>query len=397
MTTAVAGSYSTSGKRMPALWPNLDHGLMAAIGTLAILGLVMVMSSSVSIAERQSGDAFFYLKRQLVFFGIGASIAALVIRIRMESWQQASVLLLGLAYFLLILVLIPGIGHEVNGAVRWIPLGLFNLQASELVKPLMLLYLAAYLVRRAESLRSQMSAFMVPIALMAAASGLLLLEPDFGTAVVITTTGMGMLFLAGVPLWRFGLLVGMALGAGLLLIMAAPYRLIRMTTFLDPWQDPFASGFQLTQSLIAIGRGEWFGVGLGGSVQKLFYLPEAHTDFLFAVFAEEVGLVGVVGLIGLYGFIVVKAFLIGSRSLKEGLPFGGYLAYGIGLWFGLQAFINIGVNMGLLPTKGLTLPLMSYGGSSLISSMLMMALLLRASLELRLARAGAQRLPVGGA
>jgi cell division protein FtsW len=397
MTTAVAGTYSGGRSRAPALWPNLDHGLLGVIGVLAALGLVMVMSSSVSMAERQSGDAFYYLKRQLAFFGLGLGFSTLILRVRLERWQQASVLLLGMAYFLLVLVLIPGIGHEVNGAVRWIPLGLFNLQASELVKPLMLMYLSAYLGRHAEALRSQMSAFLVPIVLMVIASGLLLLEPDFGTAVVITATGMGMLFLAGVPLWRFGLLAGLALGAGLLLIMAAPYRWIRMTTFLDPWEDPFASGFQLTQSLIAIGRGEWAGVGLGGSVQKLFYLPEAHTDFLFAVFAEEMGLIGVAGLVGLYGFVVARAFMIGSRSLKEGLPFGAYLAYGIGLWFGMQAFINIGVNMGLLPTKGLTLPLMSYGGSSLISTMLMMALLLRASLELKLAKGGAQRLPRGRA
>lgn len=393
MTAAVIASHERIRKRAPALWPNLDHVLLSVLGILTVLGLVMVMSSSVSLAERQSGDAFYYLKRQLVFFALGLGFASLTLRVRLENWQQANVLLLAMAYFLLVLVLVPGIGLEVNGAVRWIPLGLFNLQASELVKPLMFLYLAGYLVRHAEALRTRMSAFLVPLVLMAMIFGLLLLEPDFGTAVVITATGMGMLFLAGVPLWRFVLLTVVGFAAGLLLIMSAPYRWLRMTTFLDPWQDPFASGFQLTQSLIAIGRGEWFGVGLGGSVQKLFYLPEAHTDFLFAVFAEEMGLIGVVGLVSLYGFVVVRAFVIGNRSLKEGLSFGGYLAYGIGLWFGLQAFINIGVNMGLLPTKGLTLPLMSYGGSSLISSMLLMALLLRASLELKLAKGGAQRLP----
>jgi len=393
MTAVVTNTYSARKARTPALWMNLDHPLLAVLGVLIALGLVMVMSSSVSIAERQTGDAFYYLKRQALYFLIGLACAALVLRIRLAIWEQASVLLLVLAYVLLVLVLIPGVGYEVNGAVRWIPLGLFNLQASELVKPLMLLYLSAYLVRHAEALRSRMTAFLIPLVLLALIAGLLLLEPDFGTAVVITATGMGMLFLAGVPLWRFGLLLGIAAAAGFLLVLAAPYRWLRMTTFMDPWQDPFASGFQLTQSLIAIGRGEWYGVGLGGSVQKLFYLPEAHTDFLFAVFAEELGLVGVVLLIGLYGFVVARAFLIGNRNLREGLPFAAYLAYGIGIWFGMQAFINIGVNMGLLPTKGLTLPLMSYGGSSLISTMIMMALLLRASLELQLTKAGAQRLP----
>lgn len=392
MTAVLAELRPTSRARTPPLWPSLDHGLLAVLGIIAALGLVMVMSSSVSLAERQADDAFFYLKRQLVFFALGSMLAVAVLRIRLESWQSASTLLLGLAYLLLILVLIPGIGREVNGAVRWIPLGLFNLQASELAKPLVLLYLAAYLVRRADTLQTRMMAFLVPIGVLALISLLLLLEPDFGTAVVIAATGMGMLFLAGIPLWRFALLGGLVAAAGGLLVVTSPYRWTRLTTFLDPWQDPFASGFQLTQSLIAIGRGEWLGVGLGGSVQKLFYLPEAHTDFLFAVYAEELGLLGVVSLIGLYGFVVFRAFMIGGRSLWQGLPFGGYLAYGIGLWFGMQAFINIGVNMGLLPTKGLTLPLMSYGGSSLISTMLMMALLLRADFELRLASVSAQPL-----
>jgi cell division protein FtsW len=397
MTAVAIELHDAKRARVPALWPNMDQALLAALGALAMLGLIMVMSSSVSLAERQAGDAFYYFKRQLVFFGLGTGVAAVALRVRLESWQRASGLLLGLAYLLLILVLIPGIGREVNGAVRWIPLGLFNLQASEVVKPLLLLYLAAYLVRRGDAVRARLVAFLLPIGVMALASLLLLLEPDFGTAVVITATGLGMLFLAGVPLLWFGLLGGLVMAAGGLLIVTSPYRWARLTTFLDPWQDPFASGFQLTQSLIAIGRGEWFGVGLGGSVQKLFYLPEAHTDFLFAVLAEELGLLGVVGLIGLYGFVVARAFLIGSRSIKVGLPVAGYLAYGIGLWFGMQAFINIGVNMGLLPTKGLTLPLMSYGGSSLISTMLMMALLLRAGIELRLATVSVQPLPRGRA
>jgi cell division protein FtsW len=392
MSVVAADLRPARAVRAPAVWPNIDRGLLVVLATIAALGLVMVMSASVSLADRQAGDAFFYFKRQLLFFAIGLTVGAAALKIRLESWERSSTLLLVFAYLLLVLVLIPGVGREVNGAVRWIPLGFFNLQASEVAKLLVLLYLAAYLVRRAEVVRSKMVAFLVPLAVMAAAALLLLMEPDFGTAVVITATGMGMLFLAGVPFWRFVILAALVIGAGALLVVTSPYRWLRMTTFLNPWEDPFASGFQLTQSLIAIGRGEWFGVGLGASVQKLFYLPEAHTDFLFAVFAEEFGLIGVVGLIALYGYVVWRAFVIGTRSLKNGLPFGGYVAYGIGSWFGMQAFINIGVNMGLLPTKGLTLPLMSYGGSSLIVSMLAMALLLRAGVELRLATVNAQPL-----
>lgn len=379
--------------RTPPLWPNLDHSLLVAIALIAALGLLMVASASLPLADRQVGDEFFYLKRQLLFFAVGLGVAATVLRIRLESWERASTLLLVFAYMLLVVVLIPGVGREVNGAVRWIPLGFFNLQVSELAKLLIILYIAAYLVRRADLVRDRMSGFLVPMAVMAVASLLLLMEPDFGTAAVMTATGMGLLFLAGASVWRFALFGGLAIGAGALLVVTSPYRWVRLTTFMDPWQDPFASGFQLTQSLIAIGRGEWFGVGLGASVQKLFYLPEAHTDFLFAVFAEELGLVGVAGLIGLYGYVVWRAFVIGTRSLKNGLLFGGYLAYGIGLWFGMQAFVNIGVNMGMLPTKGLTLPLMSYGGSSLITTMLAMALLLRAGFELRLTAGGAQPMP----
>lgn len=392
MSAVIAETPLSNRVRSPALWPNLDQALLSAIAILTLLGLVMVLSSSVSMAERQTGDAFYYFKRQLVFCCLGAGLAMAALRVRLAAWQNASLPLLGVALLLLVLVLIPGIGREVNGAVRWIPLGLFNLQASEVVKPLLLIYIAAYLVRRGEVVRTHFPAFLSPLLVLGLAGSLLLLEPDFGTAVVIVATSMGMLFIAGVPLLWFAALIGLVTAIGGLLVLASPYRLARLTAFVDPWQDPFASGFQLTQSLIAIGRGEWLGVGLGSSVQKLFYLPEAHTDFLFAVFAEELGLLGVAGLIGLYGFIVARAFMVGGRSIKQGLPFGGYLAYGIGLWFGMQAFINIGVNMGLLPTKGLTLPLMSYGGSSLISTLVTLALLLRVGIELRLATVSAQPL-----
>jgi cell division protein FtsW len=377
-------------RRAPALWPNLDHVLLGAIVALALLGVVMVGSASISIAERNLGVPLYYLQRQAAYLVFGTLIAALMLQVRLDTWQRSSPLLLLFAYFLLVLVLVPGVGREVNGAVRWIPLGVFNLQVSEPAKLLVMLYMAGYLVRRAQSVRSSMPGFLIPVGFLMVAAVLLLLEPDFGAAVVLVATGMGMLFLAGVPVWRFLVLGGLFSGAAAMLIVGSPYRWQRLTAFLNPWEDPFNSGFQLTQSLIAIGRGEWFGVGLGASVQKLFYLPEAHTDFLFAVLAEELGLFGVVVVIGLYSFIVWRAFWVGARCLQIGRPFAGYLAYGIAIWLALQAFINMGVNMGLLPTKGLTLPLLSFGGSSLVSSMAAFALLLRADHEMRVAAVAAR-------
>lgn len=375
--------------RAPSVWANLDPWLLGATIALLCLGLIMVASASVSIAERHFGDEFFYLKRQAVALALALPVALPLLWIRLERWGQAGPYLLALAYLLLIAVLLPGVGREVNGAVRWIPMGVFNLQVSEAAKLLVFFYLAGYLVRRAEAVRTSMTAFAVPMAVMLAAALLLLAEPDFGASVVLLATGMGLLFLAGVPLWRFGALLMLCLGAAAVLIRTSPYRWERLTGFMRPWDDPWDSGFQLTQSLIAIGRGEWFGVGLGNSVQKLFYLPEAHTDFVFAVTAEELGLVGVLALVALYGFIVWRAFMIGARSLKAGLGVGGYIAYAIGLWLGMQAFVNMGVNMGLLPTKGLTLPLMSYGGSSLIMTIAALAVLLRADYELRTATVAA--------
>lgn len=376
--------------RTPALWLNLDRGLLSAIAVLTLLGLVMVLSASVSLAESQLGDAFYYFKRQLLFLCLGVGLAFATLRLRLASWQKFSGWLLIITSLLLLLLFVPGFGREVNGAVRWIPLGLINLQVSELSKLALLVYVAAYLVRHGEAVRTRGCGYVSLLIVLILSASLLLGQPDFGTVVVILATSMSMLFIAGAPLLWLGLLIGGAIIGGWLLVATSGYRLARLTAFVDPWQDPFASGFQLTQSLIAIGRGEWMGVGLGGSVQKLFYLPEAHTDFLFAVLAEELGLLGVVGLIGLYGYIVARAFSIGRGSLRQGLHFGGYLAFGIGLWFGLQAFINIGVNMGLLPTKGLTLPLMSYGGSSLVCTLVTLALLLRAGFELRVARISAQ-------
>lgn len=366
--------------------PVFDVWLLGiAIGLLA-LGLVMVASASMSIAERHYGQAFYFVMRQLIFITMGLLAAAMVMRTRLVYWEKAGGLLLALGILLLVLVLIPGVGRVVNGSSRWIPFGIFNLQASEPVKLCVIVYLAGYLVRRGQEVRETLSGFLRPIALLAAIALLLLLEPDFGAAAVMFSTALGMMFLSGVRLLQFGALLGTAVLAGAALALSSPYRLQRLTTFLNPWADPYNSGFQLTQALIAFGRGEWFGVGLGGSVQKLFYLPEAHTDFLFAVLAEELGLLGSVIVIVMFAVLVWRAFVIGARAEQGSNRFAAYLAYGLGMWLGLQAIINIGVNMGILPTKGLTLPLMSYGGSSIVINIVAVALLLRIDYETRVPR-----------
>jgi cell division protein FtsW len=290
-------------------------------------------------------------------------------------------LLLGFAFFMLLLVLMPGVGKTVNGSTRWIPVGILNLQVSELVKLFLLVYVAGYLVRHGEQVRSSLWGFIKPMIMVGLACVLLLLEPDFGASVVIMLTALGMMFIGGVRFIQFLAFISLFASAATLLIVSSPYRMQRLTAFVNPWADPFDSGFQLTQSLIAIGSGGWWGTGLGGSVQKLFYLPEAHTDFVFAIMAEELGLMGVLLVIGLYGAFFIRAFMIAHKAEQQGNQFAAFLAYGIGIWLSLQAFINIGVNMGVLPTKGLTLPLMSYGGSSLIVSCAAIGLLMRIHYE----------------
>lgn len=360
---------------------NYDFGFILGSLALLLLGLVMVASASINIAQTEFGEPFYFFWRQLAYAGIGVALATVIVFVPISVWQSLSVLLLLLGLGLLILVLVPGIGYEVNGSMRWMSLGNLRFQPSEPMKLFMVLYMAGYLIRRGEEVREAVTGFLKAIAVVCLITGLLLLEPDYGAIVVLFVTVLGMLFLAGVPMRQFFLwviIVTLALG---LLIVLAPYRLARLTAFINPWSDPFNSGFQLTQALIAIGRGELFGVGLGNSVQKLAYLPEAHTDFLFAILAEELGLVGVIIVIGLFAFIVLRAFAIAIRAEQKGLEYASYLAYGFGLMIGLQASINLGVNMGLLPTKGLTLPLMSYGGSSMIVTCVMLALLLRVDYE----------------
>ena len=356
----------------------VDVVFVALTLSILLLGLVMVGSASVSMAAHEAGgNAFSYLERQLGLTLAGIVAAAVVARVPTDLLERYSFVLLLLAAVLLLVVLVPGLGHVVNGSRRWIRLAGFNFQASEGARVLVLVYLSSYAVRREAELRESLAGLVRPLCLLLGFAVLLLLEPDFGAATVLVATGFGLLFLAGAQLrWVMAFAVG--LGAlGSLAVLLAPYRMKRLMTFLDPWADPFNSGFQLTQSLIAIGRGDWFGVGLGESVQKLFYLPEAHTDFLFAVMAEELGLAGVVLTIGLFLGLVWRVFHISRLAADAGLKFQSYLAAAFGLWLGIQACINMGVNMGALPTKGLTLPLMSYGRSSLIVTIAWMGIVLR--------------------
>lgn len=379
MSTAFA-SHGTRTRRTPAEW---DGALLFVVFALAGLGLVMVGSASISIADRQTGEPFYYLTRQLMTLGLSMALALVALRVPLDFWERMGVPMLIVATLLLALVLVPGLGRTANGSTRWLAVGPLNFQVSEFAKLAAVVYVAGYLVRHEEAVRTTVSGFLKPLAVLCVMALLLLLEPDFGATVVILSTVLGMLFLAGVRLSLFGLLVVLAAGALTFLAVSSPYRLERLTTFTNPWADPFNSGYQLTQALIAFGRGEWFGVGLGGSIQKLFYMPEAHTDFLFAVLAEELGLAGVVSVILLFGFFAWRGFTIGRRASRAGLTFGGHLAFGITLWLTMQAFVNMGVNMGALPTKGLTLPLMSYGRSSMLVVCVAIALLLRVDHEVR--------------
>ncbi|ABM62856.1 putative lipid II flippase FtsW [Halorhodospira halophila] len=386
----LAAGVAERGPRL-SLWSSLDQRLVWVVAATALLGLVMVASASISMAEQATGDPFYFFKRQIFFALLGLGMALALLQIPLATWERAGPGLLLGALALLVLVLIPGVGREVNGAVRWIPLGVFNLQVAEVVKVLLALYLAGFLVRRQQQLRTSMAAFLVPVLVSAACAFLLLLQPDFGTALMLMALAVGLLYLAGAPLWRFAALVGVLAAAAAALVVYSPYRWQRVTAFMDPWSDPFNTGFQLTQSLIAIGRGDWLGVGLGGSVQKLFYLPEAHTDFVFSVLAEELGWLGVLAVVLLFSYIVWRAMAVGWQCHRHRLPFAGYLAWAVGLALGLQAFINMGVATGLLPTKGLTLPLFSYGGSSALATGAMVGLLLRCGYELAQARAEGRR------
>jgi len=369
----------------------LDPVLLAIVMTLLFGGLVILASASISVSDNTTNDPFFYVSRQAVAALLGGVAGFTCLFVPMRFWMSTGPFMLLMAFALLFVVLVPGVGYSANGSTRWIRLGVLNLQASEPARLCLMIYLAGYLVRQNKSIREQFSGFLKPIAVLVIASSLLLLEPDLGAAIVLVATAFAMMFVAGARFRDFTLFAGLGLIAATLLVVTKEYRLERLTGFMDPWADPFDTGFQLTQSLIAIGRGEWFGVGLGEGVQKLFYLPDAHTDFVFAVFAEEFGLFGSLVLISLFAALIWRIFRLGMRAAKAEMFFEAYLAIGIGTWLGLQAFINLGVNMGLLPTKGLTLPLVSYGRSSMIVAMISIGILFRIHHELLVAARPANR------
>jgi len=363
-----------------------DHALIWAALLLLALGLVMVYSSSIAIAEasRATGQQpFYYLIRHSVFVAVSLLLAAFTFQFPLQFWQRAAPYLFLLGTGLLVLVLVPGVGREVNGSQRWLPLLVVNVQPSELMKLFVVLYAADYTVRKAADMHSLRKGFLPLFLVMLLIGCLLLREPDFGALAVIAATAMGLLFLGGMS-WRLcaGLVALLACGF-VLLVWLSPYRMQRVAGFMDPWADPFGKGYQLSHALIAFGRGEWLGVGLGASVEKLFYLPEAHTDFLLAVIAEELGFAGVALVIALFVVITVRAFAIGRRAAALDRAFPALVAHGVGLWLGVQAIINMGVNMGVLPTKGLTLPLISFGGSGIAANCCALAILLRVDWENR--------------
>lgn len=368
-------SYPRSGTRPRAL--QMDMILIMAVAAVLLISAVMVTSASISIASKETGDAFYYLKRQLIFIALGVAACMITTRIPSRLWERLHVPLLLAALAMLVIVLIPGIGVTVNGSRRWVRMGFMNFQVSEIARVFILAYIAGYVAHKQKELKEQFKTTVVPLAVLGVAGALLLLEPDFGATSVLMATSVGLLFLGGMRLRYFFVLVGAAGALMGLIAIAAPYRMKRLVGCIDPWADPFGSCYQLVQSEIAIGRGEWLGVGLGGSVQKLFYLPEAHTDFVFAVIAEEFGFIGVLCLLCLYAVVVWRVLRIARMAAEASMPFQAFIAASFGMWMGLQTFINIGVNMGLLPTKGLTLPMLSNGGSSLLVALVWLGVVLR--------------------
>ena len=360
----------------------MDTVLLSVSLGILVLGYIMVASASLHLGEKLANDSFYFPKHQLVHVFLGIAAAVFVASRPLVFWEKSSHVLFISGLVLLALVLVPGLGKTVNGSARWLNILGLRIQVSEVFKLISVVYMATFITHHLTLVRTSWQGMIRPMMMLVVACVLLLKEPDFGSAAVIMAVAMGMLFLAGARLVQFGILLAMAGGGAAILVLTSPYRMKRLLSFSDPWADPLNSGFQLTQALIAFGRGEWMGVGLGSSVQKLFFLPEAHTDFLFSVIGEELGLIGAFLVILLFAVIVWRAFVIGRLAERVGNPFAAYIAYGLGIWFGLQAFINMGVNMGMLPTKGLTLPLMSYGGGSMIVMCSALALLFRVRSEI---------------
>ncbi|MBV5273037.1 MAG: putative lipid II flippase FtsW [Lamprocystis purpurea] len=375
--------WGSAGRRRRERPAAFDFPLLVVVLGLLSFGFIMVASASMTIGDTCCKDPFFFVVRQAIALGLALGAATLAFTLPVSWWERSGVWLFLLGVASLILLLIPGIGHSVNGANRWIPLGPLNLQPSEFVKLFAVLYIAGYLVRHAQSVTTELAGFIRPMILIGIAAALILKQPDFGTTAVMLATVMGMLFLGGVSVMPFAVLFGTVITGLAFLVLTSEYRMRRILSFLNPWEDPFASGYQLSQALIGFGRGEWLGVGLGNGIQKQYFLPEAHTDFLASVIAEELGLAGMLTIIGAFAFISWRAFGIGARAEAIGQRFASYTAQGIGLWLGLQAFVNIGVNSGMLPTKGLTLPFLSYGSNSLIVACVAIAILLRIDATVR--------------
>ncbi len=373
---------SRQATRLDAIGGRFDPVLLAIALTLAGLGVVMVASSSIAIAEGLDVGPFYFLIRHVVFLGLGCGLASVLMRIELKTVEKHSQWLLLGCFLLLLAVFLPGVGRSVNGAQRWINLGVSNFQAVEAVKLLLIIWLASYLVRYRDEIGNRWVTLLKPLGMAGAIVAFLLLQPDFGSAALILAITGGMVWLGGARIGHLLAIAALALPALAGIAVAAPYRVARLKSFLNPWADPFNDGFQLTQALIAIGRGEWFGVGLGASVQKLFYLPEAHTDFIFSVTAEELGFAGSFLVIALFAGFAWRTFTIGLRAFEMRRHFSGFCAFGVGFWISLQSTVSIGVNLGLLPTKGLTLPLISSGGSSVLMTCAAIGLLLRVSYEL---------------
>ncbi|KFX05264.1 cell division protein FtsW [Pectobacterium betavasculorum] len=354
---------------------------------LAVIGFVMVTSASMPVGQRLASDPFLFAKRDAIYLGLAFGLSLITLRVPMEIWQRYSPVLLLLAMVMLLVVLV--VGSSVNGASRWISLGPLRIQPAELSKLALFCYLSSYMVRKVEEVRNNFWGFCKPMGVMVVLAVLLLAQPDLGTVVVLFITTLAMLFLAGAKMWQFLAIIGSGGFAVGLLIVAEPYRMRRVTSFWNPWEDPFGDGYQLTQSLMAFGRGEFWGQGLGNSVQKLEYLPEAHTDFIFSILGEELGYIGVVLALLMIFFVAFRAMSIGKRALEIDQRFSGFLACSIGVWFSFQTLVNVGAAAGMLPTKGLTLPLISYGGSSLLIMSTAIVLLLRIDFETRLTKAQA--------
>ena len=361
----------------------IDGLFLASVACVVMLGLVMVSSASIFLSETNYGHPYYFMVRQTVYLIIGIVFGYFMMSISTERLQEYSVWLMAFSLVLLVMVLMPGIGKTVNGSRRWINLVVFNLQASEVAKVCMVVYVSGYLVRRADRVREKLMGSGMPMVVSFLFLACLLLEPDFGASVVLVGTVIALLFIAGAPIYQFIGLVFAVIAALGLVAISESYRIKRLMNFVDPWADPFNDGYQLSQALIAYGRGEWFGLGLGNSVQKLAYLPEAHTDFVFSIWVEETGMVGGLLLLLVFAVLTTRAFKIGQNAMRLGRLFQGYMSFGFAILILAQVIINVGVNTGFLPTKGLTLPLISYGGSSLIITLSSLFVIARVDIENR--------------